>query len=139
MTAEPQSPAVLPPPTERIEALRWLRQNLFSSWYSALLTLVAIWLIYSIAVPTLQWVFTEARWGVISANFHDELARRHYAARRYEQAILPADRLNGSRHQRLEPVSFSAIFFSRLPICCWQPVNSRSTACNFFSLLQPST
>ena len=28
---------------------------------------------------------------------------------RYEQAILPADRLNGSRHQRLEPVSFSAI------------------------------
>ena len=69
MTAEPQSPAVLPPPTERIEALRWLRQNLFSSWYSALLTLVAIWLIYSIAVPTLQWVFTEARWGVISANF----------------------------------------------------------------------
>jgi hypothetical protein len=28
---------------------------------------------------------------------------------RYEQAILAADRLNGSRHQRLEPVSFSAI------------------------------
>lgn len=28
---------------------------------------------------------------------------------RFEQAVLPAERLNGARHQRLEPVSFAAI------------------------------
>ena len=33
----------LPPPTERIPVLRWLRQNLFSSWFNAILTSGGRW------------------------------------------------------------------------------------------------
>jgi len=60
--------AVLPPPSERIPVLRWLRQNLFSSWLSAILTIVSAALIVALVVGLLRWAITSARWEVIPAN-----------------------------------------------------------------------
>ena len=85
------SNTVLPPPSERIGALKWLRENLFSSWYSALLTAFAIWLIYSISIPTLRWVFTEARWGVISANLRLLMVGQYPAIK--PSADFPTDQI----------------------------------------------
>ena len=59
---------VLAPPTERYTILGWLRKNLFGSIGDSLLTIVAIWLTYSILKPSLTWIFTEARWAVIANN-----------------------------------------------------------------------
>ncbi|HSA99281.1 MAG TPA: amino acid ABC transporter permease [Anaerolineales bacterium] len=56
------------PPKLSIGPLAWLRKNLFSTWYNVALTLFAIWLLYAILKPALQWATTEARWGVIPAN-----------------------------------------------------------------------
>ncbi len=56
------------PPVTVVGPLAWLRNNLFSTWYNALLTLLAIWLLYTIIQPAWQWATTEARWGVIEAN-----------------------------------------------------------------------
>lgn len=56
------------PPRLTIGPLAWLRKNLFSTWYNALLTIAAFWLLYSIIPPALTWSQTEARWGVIEAN-----------------------------------------------------------------------
>ncbi len=56
------------PPVTVVGPLAWLRNNLFSTWYNALLTLLAIWLLYTVLQPALQWATTEARWGVIEAN-----------------------------------------------------------------------
>ncbi len=56
------------PPCEQINPVRWLRDNLFSSWWNTLLTFVAVLLIYSIVAPALMWVFTEADWTVITVN-----------------------------------------------------------------------
>ena len=60
--------AVLPPPSERYSTLAWLRKNLFSTWYDALLTLAALYLLVVGGRGFLTWVFTQARWAVITAN-----------------------------------------------------------------------
>lgn len=56
------------PPRLTIGLLAWLRKNLFSTWYNALLTLLALWLLYLLLRPAIEWATTEARWGVIEAN-----------------------------------------------------------------------
>ena len=58
----------LKPPVLAVGPLAWLRRNLFSTWYNALLTLLAAWLAYALLRPALEWALTEARWGVIEAN-----------------------------------------------------------------------
>ena len=40
--------------------LGWLRQNLFSSWFNALLTLLGLYLLYLILVPALKWAIFDA-------------------------------------------------------------------------------
>lgn len=56
------------PPRLTVGPFAWLRKNLFSTWYSALLTLAALWLLYALLRPAIQWTLTEARWGAIEAN-----------------------------------------------------------------------
>lgn len=58
----------LEPPRTRTNLFDWLKKNLFSTWYNALLTALVIWLVIAIAPPALEWIFTAARWGVIKAN-----------------------------------------------------------------------
>ncbi len=43
-----------PPATER-GFVKWLRENLFSSWFNSILTLLAIYCIYLVAVPAATW------------------------------------------------------------------------------------
>lgn len=65
----PKPANVLPPPTERYTVLGWLRKNLFSTWYNALLTVVLAVIAVLLARGAIEWVFTQARWEVITANF----------------------------------------------------------------------
>jgi general L-amino acid transport system permease protein len=67
MTAVP-APEALQPPRASIGVLGWLRQNLFSTWYNALLTLLTLWLLYAGLRPALAWMTAEARWEVVTAN-----------------------------------------------------------------------
>jgi general L-amino acid transport system permease protein len=52
----------LPPPPLSVGALAWLRANLFSSWFNALLTLFAAYLVWLIIPPLLQWALIKADW-----------------------------------------------------------------------------
>lgn len=63
--AKPYEGEALPPPTVRIGPLRWLRENLFSSWGNALLTLGALALLYLVGEGVIRWAVTEASWAVI--------------------------------------------------------------------------
>lgn len=56
------------PPRLSVGPFAWLRKNLFSTWYNVLLTFVALWLLYGLLRPAVEWALTEARWGVIEAN-----------------------------------------------------------------------
>jgi general L-amino acid transport system permease protein len=57
----------LPPPSERIPVLRWLKQNLFSSWFNAILTIAAGALIVVLVFGLAKWALG-ARWEVIPSN-----------------------------------------------------------------------
>ena len=56
------------PPVLVVGPLAWVRKNLFSTWYNAMMTLLGIWLLYVLLQPATKWALTEARWGAIKAN-----------------------------------------------------------------------
>lgn len=79
--ASPRQPvAELPPPRTQVGPLGWLRENLFSSWGNAILTVLALWLVYLVLRPALTWALTEARWGVIAANLRLFMVGRYPAS-----------------------------------------------------------
>ena len=57
------------PPVSTKGPARWLKDNLFNTWYNALLTCLALVLLFFAFKGFLTWAFTEAKWGVIPANF----------------------------------------------------------------------
>src|SRR5919109_606384 len=59
---------VIERPRERVDAAKWLRKNLFNTWYNALLTLVALALIFLLLRALLTWIFVRAEWQVIATN-----------------------------------------------------------------------
>ncbi len=58
----------LPPLTERSSVLRWLRRNMFGSWYDSILTVLGVLLVYWAVKGLLTWIFTVAEWDVVSTN-----------------------------------------------------------------------
>jgi general L-amino acid transport system permease protein len=50
----------LAPPVSEIGVFAWLKQNLFSTWYNTLLTLLCLWLLWQIVPPLLSWALLDA-------------------------------------------------------------------------------
>ncbi len=68
----PGDPALsdrLPPPVSAVGWRAWLRQNLFNGWRSTIATIVLGAIIVLALLLVTRWALTEARWGVITANF----------------------------------------------------------------------
>ena len=51
-----------------MKILSWLKENLFSTWYNTVLTLLALGFVSTILHGIFVWAFTAANWGVIPAN-----------------------------------------------------------------------
>jgi general L-amino acid transport system permease protein len=56
-------------PSNRKMAWIWVRQNLLSTWYNALLTIISIGVVLAVAQSIVTWVFTQAQWEVVVVNF----------------------------------------------------------------------
>ena len=56
----------LPPPATSVGVLGWLRNNLFSTWYNGVITVVVGVLIALALWYGLRWVFADAEWTVIT-------------------------------------------------------------------------
>lgn len=56
------TPSATAPPTRAVGPVLWLRENLFSSWTNAALTLLALWLIYQLAATLFSWGVLHATW-----------------------------------------------------------------------------
>ena len=48
---------------------KWLKKNLFNTWYNSITTVVGLWLIYWIVNNLITWAYWQAQWEVIDANF----------------------------------------------------------------------
>ncbi|MCB1884430.1 MAG: amino acid ABC transporter permease [Geminicoccaceae bacterium] len=55
-----QSTESLPPPVAERGVVGWLKRNLFSSIGNTILTLIALWLLWEIVPPILNWAFFSA-------------------------------------------------------------------------------
>jgi general L-amino acid transport system permease protein len=49
-------------PEQRISPIQWLRENLFNTWYNAILTIVALLIIYKTVAVLWQWGIADAVW-----------------------------------------------------------------------------
>ncbi|GAB4235440.1 MAG: amino acid ABC transporter permease [Methyloligellaceae bacterium] len=57
---EPGTHPDLPPPTLSSGPLYWMKENLFSSWYNVLLTIVGVWFLWTILPPLIEWLWLDA-------------------------------------------------------------------------------
>jgi general L-amino acid transport system permease protein len=55
----------LPPPRRTTGALGWVRSNLLSSPLNVALTLLSVWLLWTILPPSIHWLFTGAIWTAV--------------------------------------------------------------------------
>ena len=67
MHTTPPAP-VLPPPQVSVSLLGWLRSNLFSPWYNAVLSVVLVGGLAFVAGPVWRWVFALAHWQAVAVN-----------------------------------------------------------------------
>ncbi|MDP6707773.1 MAG: amino acid ABC transporter permease [Alphaproteobacteria bacterium] len=49
-------------PDQRVSPIQWLRENLFNNWYNAILTIVALAVIYMFVAPLWQWGIVDSVW-----------------------------------------------------------------------------
>lgn len=76
----------MPPPVKTVGVLAWMRTNLFSNWLNTLLTLFAIYLIWLIVPPLLQWALLDANWvGTTRADCTKEGACWVFVQQRFGQ------------------------------------------------------
>ena len=68
MTTAPPTLSSSRPPADQVGAIAWFRKNLFSSWFSTLLTVVLGLLLIRTLAGFLTWATTTAKWAVIPAN-----------------------------------------------------------------------
>ncbi|MGB8984092.1 MAG: amino acid ABC transporter permease [Anaerolineales bacterium] len=62
VTSETLAPPAAPGPLE------WLRRNLFSNWFNALLTIVSLVFLYFALVGVIRWVFFTADWTPVTIS-----------------------------------------------------------------------
>lgn len=56
-------------PLTQISPSKWLKQNLFSSWYNYILTIVSLGIVYWVGSKLFTWAVYAADWTVLQANF----------------------------------------------------------------------
>jgi general L-amino acid transport system permease protein len=59
--------AAAPPPPGQVGAIRWMRENLVSSWFNAILTFASLYLIWYVLSGVLPWVLNGV-WDASSLN-----------------------------------------------------------------------
>lgn len=57
--------------------LTWLRQNLFSTWYNSVLTIICLVLLFWVVRGIGTWAITQAKWTVLQVNLHLFLVGRY--------------------------------------------------------------
>ncbi|MYE90469.1 amino acid ABC transporter permease [Candidatus Poribacteria bacterium] len=56
------------PPNTKKGPLKWVKDNLFSTWYNTILTCLGLVFLFFVFKGVFTWAFTQAEWEVIPAN-----------------------------------------------------------------------
>lgn len=82
----PDSPDLLPPRSR--SPWRWLRQNLFNSWWNSLFTLICLGGVLYFGVQIGHWLTSTAQWSVVQVNFSRFLIGRYPAAQTWRLWVV---------------------------------------------------
>ena len=77
----------LKPPATGIGLLGWLRKHLFSTWYNALLSVLALWLLYLLA-SALYSAISTGNWDVVSVNLRLFMIGRYPAEQAWRVQVV---------------------------------------------------
>jgi len=77
----------LPPPMKERGVIRWIKINLLSSTSNILLSIISLYLIYSILPPLLNWVFFDATWTGSQEEITKNGARWIFIIEKFNQFI----------------------------------------------------
>jgi general L-amino acid transport system permease protein len=76
----------MPPPGKVFGPMAWIRNNLFDGWFNSILTILAVYLIWLIVPPILEWAFFKATWvGTTQADCNKEGACWVFIQQRFGQ------------------------------------------------------
>lgn len=71
-----QEPPTKPPPMLVVGPLAWLRDNLFSSVFNAVLTIISAGLLIAVTVGLMNWIITQANWYAVIFNLRQFMVGR---------------------------------------------------------------
>lgn len=72
-----QEPTAKPPPALETGLLKWVRENLFSSTFNSILTIIGLLVVVGSIVGTVVWVVQDANWFAITFNFRQFMIGRY--------------------------------------------------------------
>lgn len=61
------TPSIRGRPDQRLGPLTWIRRNLFNTWYNAILTIIALWIIYQVITGVGSWLL-QANWAPVTTS-----------------------------------------------------------------------
>jgi general L-amino acid transport system permease protein len=61
------TPSIRRRPDQRLGPVKWLRKNLFNTWYNAILTILALWIIYRLVTSLVRWLL-QANWAPVTTS-----------------------------------------------------------------------
>ena len=101
--APPEPPPSRRPPLGTVGVVGWLRQNLFSSWMNAVLTIVTLLAVFVFLQELLTWAIQTADWGVINENI----------------ALFNVGRYPDEEMWRIELMAAAMMFLSGIGLAIW--------------------
>lgn len=82
-----------PAPRSQVGFTRWLRENLFSGWVNSILTLVSLYIIYTVLASLLPWMFGGV-WNAESLSQCREILEARYGSTEYACWAVLTERWN---------------------------------------------
>ncbi|MBC6474154.1 MAG: amino acid ABC transporter permease [Hormoscilla sp. GM102CHS1] len=67
-TINPKNTNIEAPPELKVDPVKWIQKNLFSTWYNGLLTVILCGILFQTIKGFLVWATTIAQWRVLQAN-----------------------------------------------------------------------
>ncbi len=113
-THEPGRHPDQPPPVATVGVLGWLRKNLFSSWLNSIITIVAVYFLYVLVPPIVDWVVTSSVVSGSNRSVCDMGRALSRMGEAMERADLAAIESEATQDRLVEVTDFYAQFASRV-------------------------
>jgi His/Glu/Gln/Arg/opine family amino acid ABC transporter permease subunit len=83
-----QEPPTKPPPLLVVGPLAWLRNNLFSSVFNSVLTLISVGVLVTVIAGSINWIITQANWYAVIFNLRQFMVGRYEPSAEWRLQVM---------------------------------------------------